>query len=65
MGFAGSAVSRQRSGNSLVMRSALCASLLTMSAFGIWHNSSIKISIMLFIKVSSFISPVVHLKVSD
>jgi hypothetical protein len=43
MDLTGSAVGRQRSGDSFIMRPALGASLLTMSAFGIWHNSSINI----------------------
>ena len=34
-------ISRKRSGYSLVVCSALLASLLRMSAFGIWHNSKI------------------------
>jgi hypothetical protein len=40
------AISRKSSGYSFVMCSALGASLLRMSPFGIWHNSVILIQII-------------------
>jgi hypothetical protein len=48
MRFAGGAVCCQCRSSSLIVRSAFCASLLTVSAFRIWHNSNIKIVNSLF-----------------
>jgi hypothetical protein len=44
MGFARGAIGAERCSNRLVMCSTLRASLLTMSAFRIWHNSKIIIT---------------------